>query len=30
VPYTEAWARWSVNRPTDPEQVDKLNDADTP
>jgi hypothetical protein len=25
VPYAEAWARWSVNRPPDPDQVDELN-----
>ncbi|WP_409437215.1 AAA family ATPase [Mycobacterium sp. SMC-14] len=30
VPYAEAWARWSVNRPTDPGQVDKLNEPGGP
>lgn len=24
VPFAEAWARWSVNRPTDPDEVEKL------
>lgn len=29
VPYAEAWARWVVTRPTDPEQVDELKSAPT-